>query len=151
MSLSLQTNVINMVKISEILSDKSRNIDVNNSFDYIELSRKGLRVKQLHDILDYINISTKELAKIISLSERQINRYKEDDVLRTDISAQLIQIVELYTKGYELFEDQKKFQRWMNSEIQGLGNVRPISLLDTIFGIQLVVNELGRLEHGVYS
>ena len=140
-----------MVKISKILSDKSRNIKVKNSFDYIELSRKGLRVKQLHEILDYINLSTKELAKIISLSERQINRYKDDDVLRTDISAQLIQIVELYTKGYELFEDTDKFQRWMNSEIQGLGNVKPISLLDTIFGIQMVINELGRLEHGVYS
>ena len=140
-----------MVKVSKILSDKSRNIKVKNSFDYIELSRKGLSVKQLHDILDYINLSTKELAKIISLSERQINRYKDNDVLRTDISAQLIQIVELYTKGYELFEDTDKFQRWMNSEIQGLGNIKPISLLDTIFGIQMVINELGRLEHGVYS
>jgi len=140
-----------MVKISKILSDKSRNIKVKNSFDYIELSRRGLSVKQLHEVLDYINLSTKELAKIISLSERQINRYKDDDVLRTDISAQLIQIVELYAKGYELFGDPDKFQRWMNAEIQGLGHVKPISLLDTVFGIQMVINELGRLEHGVYS
>jgi putative toxin-antitoxin system antitoxin component (TIGR02293 family) len=140
-----------MVQISKLLSDKSRNIKIEDSFDYIELSRKGLTVKQLYDILDYTNISLKELPKIISLSERQINRYTKDSILRTDISAQLIQIVELYNKGYDVFEDEVKFQTWMNRKIRGLGNIEPKNLLDTPFGIQLIYDELGRLEHGIIS
>jgi len=140
-----------MVQISKLLSDKSRNIKVKNSYDYIELSRKGLTNRQLQEILIYINLSIKEVSEIISLSERQLLRYKDDQVLRTDISAQLIQIVELYDQGYELFDDGNDFQDWMNGEIMGLGNVKPISLLDTTFGIQMVKNELGRLEHGIVS
>ncbi|MEM1319133.1 MAG: antitoxin Xre/MbcA/ParS toxin-binding domain-containing protein [Bacteroidota bacterium] len=140
-----------MVQISQLLSDESRNIKIQSPFDYIELSRKGLTVKQLHDILDYTKISIKELPKIISLSERQINRYTKDKALRTDISAQLIQIVELYNKGYELFEDEEKFQLWMSRKIRGLGNMVPKKLLDTTFGIQLIIDELGRLEHGIIS
>ena len=140
-----------MVKISKLLSDKSRNIKVEDSYDYIELSRKGLTVKQLYDILDYTKISIKELPEIISLSERQLLRYTKDKILRTDISAQLIQIVELYEKGYEIFEDEKKFQLWMNRKIRGLGGIEPKKLLDTTFGIQLVIDELGRLEHGIVS
>ncbi len=140
-----------MLKVNKILSDDSRNIKITSTFDYIELSRKGLTVKQLYKILDYINMTIKELSTIISLSERQLNRYDKEHLLRTDISAQLIQIVELYTKGYELFEDRDKFQKWMDAEIVGLGNVKPKSLLDTTFGIQMVVNELGRLEYGIIS
>ena len=140
-----------MVKVNKILSDDSRDIKIKSTFDYIELSRKGLTVNQLYKILDYINMNVRELSTIISLSERQLNRYEKGQILRTDISAQLIQIVELYTKGYELFEDKSKFQKWMNAEIVGLGSVKPKSLLDTTFGIQMVVNELGRLEYGIIS
>lgn len=140
-----------MVEISKLLSDKSRNIKINSAYDYIELSRKGLTSKQLNKILKYTCLSIKEISEIISLSERQLLRYKEDQVLRTDISAQLIQIVELYDKGYELFDEETDFQEWMNSEILGLGDVKPRSLLDTTFGIKMIENELGRLEHGIVS
>ncbi|MEL6866129.1 MAG: antitoxin Xre/MbcA/ParS toxin-binding domain-containing protein [Bacteroidota bacterium] len=140
-----------MVKITKLLSDQSRGILVNSSKDYIHLSRKGLSFKQLKEILKFANISLKQLASMISISERQLTRYTDDKILKTDISAHLILITELYRFGYEVFEDQIKFQTWMNSEIRGLGYQKPINLLDTPFGIQDVKNELGRLEHGVYS
>jgi len=140
-----------MVQISKLLSDKSRNIKVKDPFDYIELSRRGLSVKQLYDILDYTQITIKDLPDIISLSDRQINRYTKDKILRTDISAQLIQIVELYSKGYEIFQSKINFQEWMIRKNRGLGNIEPKKLLDTTFGIQLIRDELGRMEYGIIS
>jgi putative toxin-antitoxin system antitoxin component, TIGR02293 family len=140
-----------MVKISKLLSDKSRGIQVKSSRDYITVSRKGLSVRQLKEILRFTNISLKQIASMVSISERQLTRYTDDKILKTDISAHLIQITELYQFGYEVFEDEENFQRWVNREIRGLGYQKPIDLLDTPFGIQDVKNELGRLEHGVYS
>ena len=140
-----------MVKISKLLSDTSRNINIKNSFDYIKLSRKGLTFSQLKNILKYTNLTVKDLPKIISISERQLSRYKDEQILRRDISDQMIQITKLYSKGYEIFEDESHFQEWMNSEIQGLGFEKPLYLLDTSMGIQIVINELGRLEHGIVS
>ncbi len=140
-----------MVKISKLLSDKSRGIQVKSSRDYITLSRKGLSFRQFKEILDFTNISLKQIGSMVSLSDRQLARYTDEKILKTDISAHLIQIAELYQFGYEVFEDKDKFQKWMNSEIRGLGLQKPIELLDTPFGIQDVKNELGRLEHGVYS
>jgi uncharacterized protein (DUF2384 family) len=32
-----------------------------------------------------------------------------------------------------------------------LGGQKPIDLLDTSFGTKLLIKELGRMEHGVYS
>lgn len=143
--------MLSIVKISKLLSDKSRNINIKNSFDYIRLSRKGLTFKQLIDILNYTKITMKELPHIISISERQLLRYKADQILRRDISDQMIQVAHLYNKGYEIFEDELHFQEWMHSEIQGLGFEQPVNLLDTSMGIQIVINELGRLEHGIVS
>ncbi len=93
----------------------------------------------------------KEIAKIIALSDRQLARYTDDKILRTDISAHLIQIVELYKFGYEVFEDETNFKVWMHSEISALAYQKPIDLLDTPFGIHNVKIILGRLEYGVYS
>lgn len=140
-----------MVKITKILSDKSRGIQVKSTRDYINLSRKGLSVKQLKEILEFTGISMKEITQMISLSERQLARYTEDKTLRKDVSAQLIQILELYEFGYSVFEDKKKFKIWMHSEIRALDYQKPTDLLDTPFGINDVRTILGRLEYGVYS
>lgn len=140
-----------MVKIAKLLSDSTRGIKVKNSRDYIELSRKGLTMKQLKEILKFTNLSLKDFSSILSISERQLTRYEESKILRTDISAQLIQIAELYQFGYEVFESEENFQRWMSREIRALGFQKPINLLDTTFGINEVRNIIGRLEYGVYS
>lgn len=140
-----------MVKIAKLLSDSSRGIKVKSSRDYIELSRKGLTMSQLRGILNFANLSLKDISSILSISERQLTRYENDKILRIDISAQLIQIAELYEFGYEVFEDEEKFQKWMFSEIRALGFQKPINLLDTPFGINEVRNIIGRLEYGVYS
>jgi putative toxin-antitoxin system antitoxin component (TIGR02293 family) len=140
-----------MVKIAKLLSDSKRGIKVKSSRDYIELSRKGLTMKQLKEILKFTKITLKDFSSILAISERQLTRYEDDKILRIDISAQLIQIVELYQFGYEVFESEENFQKWMNSAIRALGFQKPISLLDTPFGITEVKNVIGRLEYGVYS
>ncbi len=151
MSVYYKTNWLDMVKISKVLSDSSRGIKVKNSRDYIALARKGLTVKQLNQILDFAKISLKQVSTMLSMSERQLSRYEEDKIFKRDISAHLIQITELYRFGYEVFEDEIKFQAWMNSEIRALGGQKPINLLDTPFGINDVRNIIGRLEYSVYS
>ena len=138
-----------MVKISDIINIKSRKVSIESTYDYVKLSRAGLTGKELRKILKYTEITAKKMALILSISERQISRYKDEKILKTDMSAQLIQIINLFIRGYDLFEDEKKFQGWMNSEIRGLGYERPIDLLDTTFGIELIYDELGRLEHGI--
>ncbi len=140
-----------MVKISKILSDKSRGIKITKPEDYIFLSRQGLSVKQLKAIQKITAINTKQLSKILSVSERQLNRYSKDKILKQSISAHIIQILELYYFGFEVFEDKGKFLLWMDSNIQILGSQKPFDLLDTPFGIDHVKTILGRIEYGVYS
>ena len=140
-----------MVKLRKVLSDSSRGIKVKTSRDYIELTRKGLTVNQLKQILKFTNLTMKQISKMLSVSERQLSRYGKDKIFKSDISAHLIQIAELYTFGYEVFENEVTFQNWMDSEVRPLDYQKPIELLDTPFGINDVKNIIGRLAYGVYS
>jgi len=92
-----------MIQIAKLLSDKKRGINVKSTKDYISVSRKGLSIKQLKNILAFTNLSIKDIAKVISLSDRQLARYDDQKILRRDLSAHLIMITELYQFGYEVF------------------------------------------------
>lgn len=137
--------------IKQILEDPTVDYESGNKLDLVKLSRKGLTFKNLQAILHYTALTMKDIAKIISLSERQLQRYRDEQLLRTDISVQLLQILELYSIGYEVLGSKEKFKSWMTQPNLALGSLRPIELLDTSFGIQMIQEELGRIEHGVVS
>ena len=51
----------------------------------------------------------------------------------------------------EVFDDPTMCDGWLKSPCRVLGNVTPLSLLETDAGIEAVLNELGRIEHGIIS
>ncbi|MGQ1784092.1 MULTISPECIES: antitoxin Xre/MbcA/ParS toxin-binding domain-containing protein [unclassified Saccharicrinis] len=57
----------------------------------------------------------------------------------------------LFSKGFEVFGEKKNFLSWLYSKSIALGNIRPIDLLDNSFGINLVKDELIRIEHGILA
>lgn len=53
--------------------------------------------------------------------------------------------------GIEVFGNQDKFNRWLNIKmLLGVG-IKPKSLLDSSFGIQMLKNELSRIEYGILA
>ena len=57
----------------------------------------------------------------------------------------------MYKKGAEVFGNEPKFDLWLNTENLALGNIKPKSLFDSTFGINLLIDELTRIEHGVLA
>lgn len=147
MSVHLSSNDNTMTRIIESIFGKK---SVKSRSDFIRMSREGIPMSTLAKIQAITTLSTKEISQILPVSERQLTRYKSDHVLRKDISSHLIQLVELFERGFEVF-GKDKFPLWIRSEIRALGNQRPIDILDTPIGIQMVSDILGRIEHGVYS
>ncbi len=123
---------------------------LNSRMDYVSLSREGISMEIFNKILKYTTITTKEMSSILPVSERQLSRYDKDHVLRKDISSHLIQLIELFERGYDVF-GLDKFKLWIRRANKALGNVKPIDILDTSIGIQMVEDLIGRVEHGVYS
>jgi len=88
----------------------------------------------------------------LHITERTIQRYKKGhkkfDTLQSE---RIINITKLHRKGNVVFGLAAHLAVWMNSNIIALGNIKTIELLDNSFGIDLLFDELGRLEHGVLA
>jgi len=98
-----------------------------------------------------MSLSVRQMAEFLPVTERTIKRYSPEAHFNRVVSEQILQIAEVAAKGVEVFEDTNKFLWWMNNRNKALANKTPASLLISRFGIEMVLDELGRLQHGVFS
>lgn len=61
------------------------------------------------------------------------------------------EIVEVIVRGLEVFEDKEKLILWLKHPSKALGGRTPLSMLNSRPGTDLLLDELGRIEAGVYS
>jgi len=53
-------------------------------------------------------------------------------------------------RANSVFKDRDKAMIWLNSPCYTLGNQVPMKLLNTNEGMELVMDALGRIEHGIF-
>lgn len=114
-------------------------------------SRVGITMQQVQSYMVNYGLTLKEMAAILNISERTLQRYEPKDILSKDVSDRALHLQRLYERGTEVFGTLDKFKGWMKASILIFNNERPISFLDTIFGFELLEQELGRIEHGIFA
>ncbi|MDQ0106026.1 type II RES/Xre toxin-antitoxin system antitoxin [Chitinophaga terrae (ex Kim and Jung 2007)] len=135
-----------------IVEDPSGTYVIRNGyFDYIQLSRSGIIKRALVNLAKQISFSLSELAQVLHISERTFQRYADDAKLSADTSERAILLSQLYQRGTEVFGHLDDFKEWMRTPLPVFDYQTPISLLDTTFGFQLIQDELGRIEHGIFA
>jgi putative toxin-antitoxin system antitoxin component (TIGR02293 family) len=81
-----------------------------------------------------------------------LQRYKkEKGKFNATTSEKIIEITMLNKYGIEVFGEQDKFNTWLKTENIALGGIRPKELLDSSFGIQILKDELTRIEQGILA
>ena len=66
-------------------------------------------------------------------------------------SERMVELASLYSRGEEVFESLERFREWMGRPQLAFGNVAPKTYLDTSIGIGMIMDELGRIEHGIFA
>jgi putative toxin-antitoxin system antitoxin component (TIGR02293 family) len=85
------------------------------------------------------------------VTERTLQRYTLQQPLNQVVSEHILQLAEVAAKGVEVFVDKAAFLAWLHHPNIALANHTPLSLLSSRFGAEMVLDELGRLEHGVVA
>jgi putative toxin-antitoxin system antitoxin component (TIGR02293 family) len=124
---------------------------LENKFDVVELSYQGISKVALANLAKYLSLSWKQIATLLPVTERTLQRYASNQHLSMAVSEQILKIAEVVAKGTDVFGDREMFLAWMNQPCTGLSNNTPFSMLESRFGIEMVFDELGRIEYGVYS
>lgn len=96
-------------------------------------------------------VPEKDLAKISGLSQRTISRMSDDQLLPQQSAEVIISIMRTYQRAVEVFESEDMAHKWLKTSLPVLGNQTPLQAVSNRFGAELVLDLLGRIEHGVYS
>ena len=123
----------------------------NSRHVYISIIKKGLETKSVNAFLEHSKLTKKQVSKFIHVSARTLQRNDPGKRLDINSSERLLELARLYYQGIEVFGKTEKFNQWLNRPNIALGNKAPIDLLDTSIGLELVMDELVRIDYGVYS
>lgn len=134
-----------------IFRDEGIQYPIENEMKLIELSRKGVSKGAVSRVAKYGGLSLKEMAVMLPVSERTLHRYDEREKLSGDISERVLFLARILVKGTEVFGSEENMRAWIRTPIYALGNQSPLSIMDTLSGMHMVLDTLGRIEHGVYS
>ncbi len=124
---------------------------IQEDHDFIHLIKKGVPRKSLDYLMLTTGLNSNELASIMHTSDRTLRRYKPSKLLNTEQSERVVELARLYSRGEEVFENMDSFKEWMDSTVMAIGNKKPKELLDTSLGIEFLMDELGRIEQGVFA
>src|SRR5438105_14700639 len=121
----------------------------DNSIALLLSAKKGLKPEAVFDFISISQFSLSMVERLLSKTIKTFNNYKENNtLLDSTISEKLLKLFSLYNKGVSVFGSVEEFNKWIAEPAFGLGNQVPQNLLDTITGIELVAEELIRIEYG---
>ena len=119
-----------------------------------ELLVNGLPGKAaVHLVGSFQFLETKESVENgLGMSLRTFQRYKDmpDKVLNHEQSGRTWKFAEILAGATTVFGSQERAEQWLERPATGLNRRRPIDLLSTPAGVELVEDFLERLEYGVY-
>ncbi len=124
---------------------------LSNDFDIVRLAREGFPKRVLLNLAKKISLNIQELAGILHISERTLQRYDDDEIIKTEYAEKAVELARLYTRGTDVFGSMDKFKLWMKAPSLVFKGEAPVSLLDTSAGFDIVFKELGRIEHGIFA
>lgn len=131
---------------AEVLHAQPRTV-----MDWIPLVRRGLPAASVEAISRLTRTAQSELARALAIPERTLARRKREGLLSAEESAKFVRFARVVERAEEVFEEGAPALAWLKTENPALGDVTPLSLLDTDLGADTVLDMLGRIEHGVFA
>lgn len=126
---------------------------INSDLSIVKSSNLGVNSVIFSELVEISGINRNFLAEeVFSVSLKTMLRYqKEKKKLNPRNSEIALKLLNLFNKGIEIFGTMNSFMSWLNKQAYGLGNQVPIKLMNTNTGIDLIEEELIRIEFGALA
>lgn len=119
-----------------------RFIPVDREINYNEFSK----------IAHKIPFTQKEWAGLLHISERTLQRYAKDNGnFNFGVTDRILQIDKVIKRGTDVFGSMNKFIAWLRDDPYMLEGRLSVQSLGSIEGINMVLTQLGRIEHGILA
>lgn len=130
-------------KTSSVLEEPAVAYDRTN---YYTLASQDISKKYIKQILAMTKLTLAELMEIIPIS---IDTYKRKNAFNSFVTEKILEIEEVYRTGLGAFGEG--FYEWMSTENIALGGIKPKLMLSNSFGVRRLLDQIGRMQHGVLA
>ncbi|RXK86426.1 type II RES/Xre toxin-antitoxin system antitoxin [Filimonas effusa] len=108
--------------------------------------------KKFAKIAAKVPFTQKDWAGMMHLSERTLQRYAKDNKTFEGIYVdKILHIEELIEAGLATFTNAATFYSWLKRDKQVMGYHLNFDSLSSSRGIQATIDQLGRIQHGIYT
>ncbi len=117
------------------------------------LGEQGIPAQALVELASALGLSSaRELAAELGLAERTLQRrLAKRQPLSSEAAERSIRVARALVRARHVLEDEDAGARWLLTPSKALGGKRPLSLLGSGDGFTAVMDELGRIDYGVFS
>lgn len=126
-----------------------------NPLEAHELLLRGLPAKALtHLVRNLVVIRWDDaFTKAVGMSQRTFQRHTAEagTALSPEQSGRTWKFAEILARATAILGSQEDAEQWLEQPASGLDQRRPLDLLATPAGVELVEDFLTRLEYGVYA
>ncbi|MEO8770029.1 MAG: antitoxin Xre-like helix-turn-helix domain-containing protein [Ferruginibacter sp.] len=113
---------------------------------------KDFNYTEFKKIADKTPFTQAEWASILHLSERTLQRYAKDNGSFAAINAErALQIDKVIKEGKIAFGNIQNFYNWLKRNPSMLEGTLSLESLHSLDGIEKVLTQLGRIQHGLFA
>lgn len=113
---------------------------------------KEFNYSEFKKIADKTPFTQNEWASILHLSQRTLQRYAKDNSNFAPINAErALQIEKVLAQGKIAFGSAQNFYNWLKRNPSMLEGSLSIESLSSLDGIEMVLTQLGRIQHGLFA
>lgn len=123
--------------------------DEEESQTPVEIVERGLPYGTVERLARTLELTIEEFCLIIPISRRTLARYR-GSVLDPHISDHVLMVGQVFERATEVMESQANALIWMKTPNYSFRHKRPLDYLSSFAGAQEVLDELGRIQHGVF-
>jgi len=115
----------------------------------VEIIEQGLPYESVERLAGTLDLSLEELCHIIPVSRRTLARFRGVH-LDAHLSDHIYIAWKVYERAEEVMESPESARIWLKTPNYAFRFKRPLDYLSSLTGSLELLDELGRLQHGVF-
>lgn len=112
------------------------------------IGKEGFHLKSVKPLVAFLDLPNDKVAALLGVSSRTLSRWDDDSRIGSMASRTLLEVDRLSKKGISIFGDPGLFKSWLTQSNTAMGDIAPIELLTTPYGVELVEDALEAMEFG---
>ncbi len=128
-------------------------IDQSQKFAFWEAIQIGVSQPAFERIREVSPFTDTDWARFLDISTKSLLRYRQDAKHRfkPGHSETILEVAELCTVGVRVFGSPEAYERWLSTPNAALAGHKPQALVGSSYGQQLLLDELIRIDQGIFA